>query len=119
MYDKTARDSFENIESWTEQLHEHGDPSCASVVIANKSDLEGEVSDEEGEALARRFGVPFFACSAKTGTGVDTAMKRLGELALDALEKGAGASAGAGAGSEKIGLDTADKGGKAGGGCAC
>lgn len=48
MYDKTARDSFENIESWIEQLHQHGDPSCAAVVIANKSDLEGDVSDEEG-----------------------------------------------------------------------
>jgi len=63
--------------------------------------------------------VPFFSCSAKSGTGVDTAMARLGELALDALEKGAGASkAAATGGSGKVGLEAADKGSK-GGGCPC
>eukprot|EP01124_Arcella_intermedia_P002199 TRINITY_DN11204_c0_g1_i3.p1 TRINITY_DN11204_c0_g1~~TRINITY_DN11204_c0_g1_i3.p1 ORF type:complete len:191 (+),score=30.03 TRINITY_DN11204_c0_g1_i3:26-598(+) len=43
------------------------------VLVGNKSDLEAqrEVSQEEGERLAKQWGIPFFESSALTRTNVD------------------------------------------------
>jgi len=48
-----------------------GDPIF--MLVGNKCDktYEREVSKEEGAALARQFGCPFFETSAKTATNVN------------------------------------------------
>ena len=42
------------------------------VLVANKSDLASpEVTNDEGLALAKKFGMQFYSTSAKTGAGVE------------------------------------------------
>ena len=42
------------------------------MLVANKSDLASpEVTNDEGLALAKKFGMQFYSTSAKTGAGVE------------------------------------------------
>jgi len=45
------------------------------------------VDAKEGQELATEFGVPFFECSAKTGSNVEKAMVELGSEALRIVEE--------------------------------
>eukprot|EP01100_Stratorugosa_tubuloviscum_P002327 TRINITY_DN1542_c0_g3_i1.p1 TRINITY_DN1542_c0_g3~~TRINITY_DN1542_c0_g3_i1.p1 ORF type:complete len:186 (-),score=54.19 TRINITY_DN1542_c0_g3_i1:113-670(-) len=49
------------------------------VLIANKCDLldDRQVSKIDGQALAKRFGVPFFETSAKTNTNIEQSFYEL------------------------------------------
>jgi small GTP-binding protein len=118
VYDVTDRGSFTNVENWMQSIHEHGDPSCQVVIVANKVDCAAEriVSTEEGRQCADKYGAPFFEGSARTGENVETAFLQLAAAALgsSALFVGGGEEdAGSG------GLDLADAQQNAGGGCAC
>jgi len=49
------------------------------ILVGNKADLEAhrEIPKHEGEALARRFKVPFMETSAKEGHNVDAVFTEL------------------------------------------
>lgn len=51
------------------------------ILIANKSDMgeERKVSTERGEKLAKKHGIPFMECSAKTGDNVEEIFLSLGK----------------------------------------
>jgi GTPase KRas protein len=83
VYDITSRDSFDEIETFYEQVIQVKDQGYQGwvpiVLIGNKSDLfdDREVTPEEGEAMARRWGVPFYETSALTGEHVKDAYQQL------------------------------------------
>ena len=54
------------------------------VLIGNKADLEEhrQVPREKGEELAKRYGIPFFETSAKTGENVEEMFQALGSLVI-------------------------------------
>jgi Ras-related protein Rab-8A len=116
VYDITDRASFTNVEGWMQSIHEHGDPSCQVVLIANKVDCAAErvVSTEEGRQCAEKFGAPFFEASARSGENVETAFL---QLAAAALGSSALFSEEDDYGGGSVNLTESQQ--KAGGGCAC
>jgi small GTP-binding protein len=76
VFDVTARDSFASVERWLRDVREVARPDLATVLIGNKTDLDGrrEVSEEEARAYAERNRMLYFETSAKTGENVAGAM---------------------------------------------
>ena len=88
VYDCTARESFENITYWMENIQAHSCDGVQVCVVANKIDLRqkyhnmGEdlhklVEREEGEPVATENDVDFYETSAKEKTGVERAFTEL------------------------------------------
>ncbi|CAD8160875.1 unnamed protein product [Paramecium octaurelia] len=74
VYSIDDKDSFSNISNWMNQIKQHASENVCKLLIGNKSDVPNRVvSKEEGEALAKQFGVQFFETSAKDGTNVSEA----------------------------------------------
>ncbi|CAO2819493.1 unnamed protein product [Amaranthus hypochondriacus] len=75
VYDITRRITFDNLSSWLEELRETVDENMPIMLVGNKSDLahDRRVSTEEGEQFAKKHGLLFMECSAKTAHNVDEA----------------------------------------------
>ena len=73
VYDISNKESFNNISSWVEDCKNQSPKTIFMVLVGNKSDLEDkrQVTKEEGQELAEKFGMLFFETSAKTGENVD------------------------------------------------
>jgi len=80
VYDVTDRRSFESIRNWISQTQQHADNQVNKILIGNKCDMLDEkvVSTEEGEKLAKEFGMPFWECSAKNNINVDESFIGIG-----------------------------------------
>lgn len=80
VYDVTSRTSFDNLDTWFNELDTYT-PSkdVVKIIIGNKIDEEAkrQVTREEGIALARRYNTLFIECSAKTKTGIQQAFEEL------------------------------------------
>ena len=75
VYDISRKETFENIDNWVADLKENGESDMTTVLIGNKSDLEGErkVSKEDGELKAKQYGMAFLETSAKNGDNIEKA----------------------------------------------
>ena len=75
MYDITNKSSFDSISNWMENVIAIKGNNFPVILVGNKTDLvdEREVSTEEGEQLAKKFGVKLFEISNKSGTNVEEA----------------------------------------------
>ncbi|KAM4524466.1 ras-related protein Rab-26 isoform 1-T1 [Odontesthes bonariensis] len=75
LYDATNRASFENIRAWLTEIHEYAQQDVVVMLLGNKADSTHDrvVKREEGERLAKEFGVPFMETSAKSGLNVELA----------------------------------------------
>ena len=75
VYQITNRESFENINNWIATCNSNASRKVLMALIGNKCDLEEErkVSTEEGKNLAKKYGIPFYETSAKTGENVQEA----------------------------------------------
>uniref|UniRef100_A0AAV2KH28 small monomeric GTPase n=1 Tax=Knipowitschia caucasica TaxID=637954 RepID=A0AAV2KH28_KNICA len=73
LYDITNKSSFDNIRAWLTEIHEYAQKDVVIMLLGNKADLAAErvVKTEEGEKLAKEYGVPFMETSAKTGVNVE------------------------------------------------
>lgn len=94
VYDISDRETFENVSHWVHQIRENADDKVVLILVGNKCDREEAraVTKEEGEELARRFGVPFFETSAKANTNVDECYNAIARETKDALLRQAEAS---------------------------
>ena len=65
VYDITSRESFNNIETWVDEVKESA-PGVMLFLIGNKVDLKEKrcVSKEEGMKLAEKLQIPFMETSA-------------------------------------------------------
>eukprot|EP01039_Chlorochromonas_danica_P009481 gene9481-10472_t len=79
VYDITDRNTFNNIRNWVSQIQLHADVNVNKILIGNKCDLTRQrvVTFEEGENLAKEFGIPFFETSAMNNINVDDAFLRI------------------------------------------
>jgi Ras-related protein Rab-6A len=68
VYDISNRSSFDNIPNWISFVKNI--EKTAMVLCGNKSDLERSVEKNEGEELAKKEGLLFFECSAKTNENI-------------------------------------------------
>ncbi|XP_044309719.1 ras-related protein Rab-37 isoform X3 [Varanus komodoensis] len=75
LYDITSRISFDNIRAWLTEIHEYAQKDVVIMLLGNKADMSSErvIRTEDGESLAREYGVPFMETSAKTGMNVELA----------------------------------------------
>uniref|UniRef100_A0A8C4THR9 small monomeric GTPase n=1 Tax=Erpetoichthys calabaricus TaxID=27687 RepID=A0A8C4THR9_ERPCA len=75
LYDITSKTSFDNIRAWLTEVHEYALQDVVIMLLGNKSDMSSErvIKQEEGERLAKEYGVPFMETSAKTGVNVELA----------------------------------------------
>ncbi|XP_060058687.1 ras-related protein Rab-37 isoform X2 [Erinaceus europaeus] len=75
LYDITNKSSFDNIRAWLTEIHEYAQQDVVIMLLGNKADVSSErvIRSEDGETLAREYGVPFMETSAKTGMNVELA----------------------------------------------
>ncbi|KAL3051075.1 ras-related protein Rab-26 [Gymnodraco acuticeps] len=75
LYDVTNKASFDNIRAWLTEIHEYAQQDVVIMLLGNKVDSSHDrmVKREEGEKLAKEFGVPFMETSARSGLNVELA----------------------------------------------
>lgn len=75
VYDITRRDSFEHVSQWLQEARANADPELIIALVGNKNDKasERQVSYEEGQSFAQRYGLYFLETSAVTGHNVEEA----------------------------------------------
>lgn len=75
LYDVTNKASFDNIRAWLTEIHEYAQQDVVVMLLGNKADATHNraVKKEEGEKLAKEFGVPFMETSARSGLNVELA----------------------------------------------
>ncbi|XP_024409665.2 ras-related protein Rab-37 isoform X4 [Desmodus rotundus] len=75
LYDITNKSSFDNIRAWLTEIHEYAQRDVVILLLGNKADVSSGrvIRSEDGEMLAREYGVPFMETSAKTGMNVELA----------------------------------------------
>jgi Ras-related protein Rab-8A len=89
VYDVTDRRSFESIRNWISQIQQHADMHVNKLLVGNKCDMLDEkvVSTEEGQKLAKEFGITFWECSAKTNINVEQGFVSIAREVKDRLMK--------------------------------
>ncbi|XP_024408984.1 ras-related protein Rab-26 isoform X3 [Desmodus rotundus] len=75
LYDVTNKASFDNIQAWLAEIREYAQHGVVLMLLGNKVDSAQErvVKREDGEKLAKEYGLPFMETSAKMGLNVDLA----------------------------------------------
>lgn len=74
VYDITQRESFENIQTWMNEIEQNTNKKVIRYLVGNMCDLESEreVSSEEALKFAKDNGLNhFIETSAKSGTNID------------------------------------------------
>lgn len=92
VYDVTDENSFKNIRNWMKNIEQHASTSVVKALVGNKSDVVDRViSREQGEGLAREYGIPLFReTSAKTGHGVEDMFTSFATIVYDRVCKSSG-----------------------------
>ena len=84
VYDVTNLESFERVHQWMKNIETHANKTAQLILIGNKSDLEKHrvVSYEQGENLAKKYGIKFYETSSKRGINVYPAFQELAESVI-------------------------------------
>ena len=77
VYDVTNPVSFQNLDTWINELEDNIGVSLPILMVGNKIDLDRNVSRKDAEEYAKKKGYHYFETSAKTGVGVVNAFKNL------------------------------------------
>ena len=77
--------SFENLDSWLDEIEAHSDPNIGIVLVGNKNDSQNKVIDENtARTYAAEHGLNLLFTSALTGQNV---MEILNYIALENAKK--------------------------------
>ena len=78
VYDVTARESFNHVKEWLVEVDKYASADTCKLLIGNKSDRsDRQVSEQDGQSLARELGMPFLETSARTAENVEAAFVRM------------------------------------------
>jgi len=82
VYDVTSTDSFDNLKYWISSIKDNmkqKNMNIPLIIIGNKIDMEDsrEIIKENAEKFAGENNYKYFETSAKTGVGVDDAIREL------------------------------------------
>ena len=120
VYSITSKKSFSELPALHAKILRIKDSTkVPMVLIGNKCDLETEreVSKDEGQELANKFGAPFFEASAKNRINVEEAFSALVREVRKKLSAETTSDAAASKGKKKAGTQKKSGGGGGGGGC--
>ena len=58
-YDCTSKESFQNVNTWVQQVNLHAMPGVQKILLANKADMSDKkvITEEEGMAVAEENGM--------------------------------------------------------------
>ena len=88
VYSVTDPQSYENVENWIKQIHEHSETDIIKFLVGNKCDLqEKKIEFERGVKMANKFNMDFMEVSAKDGTNIRELFAKLGERIYDFVNK--------------------------------
>jgi len=87
MYNQHDRASFDHVLHWHNQIARSSPEDVPVMLCGNKCDLQPEVSEEEGRAVAANLGTDFVLTSAKTGLGVELAVASLLPFSLPVAQR--------------------------------
>ena len=89
IYDITNQKTFENVKNWINQIKEEVSNKVTIILVGNKIDDEDHrvVSTEQGEKMAKDFGLMFFECSAKSGVNIDSTVNELVKKTVENYSK--------------------------------
>ncbi|XP_066270320.1 uncharacterized protein [Branchiostoma lanceolatum] len=94
VYDITCRESFENIQSWVDELKKNVEGTIIMCVIGNKKDLASrrEVTREKAEQYADSINALYYETSALTNDGIQEAFLQvsLSLIKLSQTDKSSG-----------------------------
>ena len=73
VYDVTDRDTFDYISQWMQEIEKFANDNVCKLLVGNKIDLVDKrvVSREEGEELAKHYGIQYLETSAKNNICVE------------------------------------------------
>lgn len=79
VFDSSSRDSFMQVQSIRESLLETlGTDTVPMVLVANKADIQPpRVTQQQGQALASKWGIPFIVSSALLDSNVTLVFEQL------------------------------------------
>lgn len=82
VYDVTEKDTFDNLQTWLEDIYAYAREDTDKLLVGTKSDMTAErvVSHRSAQRLAKQLGIPFFEASAKSGTNVEKVFNTLAAL---------------------------------------
>lgn len=92
IYDITSGTSFNNVNKWLTELHEHAPSNISIMLVGNKSDLRHlrSVSTDEAKTCAAKQGMSFIETSALDNTNVVHAFESIVEnIYRQAVDAGA------------------------------
>ena len=75
VFDVSEQESFENLKSWLNSINDNLSYPIPKVVIANKIDLNKNVSGYNMKQFQKENKVELFECSAKLGTNINEAFE--------------------------------------------
>ncbi|KAL0969152.1 hypothetical protein UPYG_G00223190 [Umbra pygmaea] len=89
VYDITSSSSFQHIVKWASDVDEFAPDKVQRILVGNKADENRSraVPKEQGNKLAKNYGMDFFETSASTNYNINESFTRLIELVLHALKK--------------------------------
>ena len=90
VFDVTSQESFDNVKGWINSIKSNiGENVIPIIIVGNKIDMENmrEISKEDGKKIASENDFKYFETSAKTGIGVDEAIKEIVNQILDIQDK--------------------------------
>jgi Ras-related protein Rab-8A len=90
VYDVTDLRSFEAVSEWTECINKQSDKYVQRILVGNKIDMPKHkhvITTEMGQNIARKYKMPFYECSAKTGHGLDEIFEGATTMTLKAYAK--------------------------------
>ena len=93
VYDVSNSESFENLKYWISSIQKNIDSKKISIpviILGNKIDVgeDREIKTEDAEKFAEENKYKYFETSAKTGEGIDDAVRELVNQVLRNLDKG-------------------------------
>ncbi|XP_035876940.1 ras-related protein Rab-26 isoform X1 [Phyllostomus discolor] len=90
LYDVTNKASFDNIQAWLTEIQEYAQHDVVLMLLGNKVDSAQErvVKREDGEKLAKEYGLPFMETSAKMGLNVDLAFTAIAKSKMEVVSAG-------------------------------
>lgn len=71
VYDASDKATFDKLKDWIKTIKDNADDGVETILVANKIDLERQVSIEDGKNFSNEVKIPVVETSAKSGLNVD------------------------------------------------
>eukprot|EP00826_Nyctotherus_ovalis_P037069 TRINITY_DN3355_c0_g1_i1.p2 TRINITY_DN3355_c0_g1~~TRINITY_DN3355_c0_g1_i1.p2 ORF type:complete len:191 (-),score=49.28 TRINITY_DN3355_c0_g1_i1:186-758(-) len=129
VFDMTRPETFKNVKTWLQEVHENSNSGISLMLVGNKSDMveERKVSYEDAMSFAQENDLLYIETSAKAGSNVPQAFETLAEAIyrkvdeglIDVTQESSGVRVGSGMTGIQINKETAMSGYKKNDGCEC